>query len=201
MMDVSAGARELIGDSELLAGAYEMASRSHHGQRRKDNGAPYVTHPVRVARLVQAEGLGEEVVAAALLHDVVEDSDVSLSEIARRFGPAVAELVGALTEDDRIADYEERKAEHRDRVEAAGPAAVAVYTADKLANLRDMRRLYAEIGEPAAERFTAPLDLRARLWLEDAALAERSLPEGALAGELRAEAEGFVLDRRAALTR
>ena len=112
----------------------------------------------------------------------------------------MAEIVSALTEDDRIDDYEERKDEHRRRVEAAGPVAVAVYAADKLANLRDMRRLYAAVGERAAERFTAPFDLRSRLWLEDAALAERALPESDLARELRAEAEGFVRDRTAATT-
>jgi (p)ppGpp synthase/HD superfamily hydrolase len=196
----TAEARELIGASELLAGAYELASAAHAGQTRKNDGAPYVTHPLRVAKLIAGAGLGEEAEAAALLHDVVEDSDVGLAEIGRRFGPRVAEIVSALTEDDRIDDYEERKDEHRRRVEAAGPAAVAVYVADKLANLGDMRGLYAAVGESAAERFTAPFDLRSRLWLEDAALAERALPGSDLATQLRAEAEGFVRDRAAAAT-
>jgi (p)ppGpp synthase/HD superfamily hydrolase len=195
----AANAAELIGDSPLLADAYDLAAAAHAGQRRKDDGAPYLTHPVRVAELVRAAGVGEEAEAAALLHDVVEDSDVDLAEVARRFGPGVAEIVAALTEDDRIEDYEERKTEHRARVEAAGPVAVAVYAADKLANLRDMRRLYAEVGERAAERFTAPLELRARLWLEDAALAERVLPDSELARELSAEARGFAADRSASL--
>jgi guanosine-3',5'-bis(diphosphate) 3'-pyrophosphohydrolase len=193
----SRAAAELIGDSELLADAYDLAAAAHAGQTRKDDGSPYLTHPLRVAELLAAAGFGEEAEAAALLHDVVEDSDVGLSEIARRFGPRIAEIVAALTEDEALADYEERKAEHRDRVEAAGPVAVAVYSADKLANLRDMRGLYAEVGERAAERFTAPLDLRSRLWLEDAALAERALPGTELSAALRAEAEGFVRDRAA----
>jgi (p)ppGpp synthase/HD superfamily hydrolase len=193
----TAAAAELIGDSELLAGAFELARAAHAGQTRKDDGSPYLTHPLRVAELVAGAGFGDEAEAAALLHDVVEDSDVGRAEVARRSGPRVAELVAALTEDEGIADYEERKAEHRARVEAAGRLAVAVYTADKLANLRDMRKLYAEVGERAAERFTAPLDLRSRLWLEDAALAERALPDSELAAELRAEAEGFVRDRAA----
>jgi (p)ppGpp synthase/HD superfamily hydrolase len=193
----SGGAAELIGDSELLADAYDLASAAHAGQTRKDDGSPYVTHPLRVAELIAAAGLGEEAAAAALLHDVVEDSDVGLAEIARRFGPRVAEIVSALTEDEAVADYEERKVEHRARVEAVGPLAVAVYSADKLANLRDMRGLYAEVGERAAERFTAPLDLRSRLWLEDAELAERALPGSELAAGLRAEAAGFARDRAA----
>jgi (p)ppGpp synthase/HD superfamily hydrolase len=197
----TAGADELIGASQLLSDAYDLAHGAHDGQQRKDNGAPYLTHPLRVAQLVEEASFDEEVVAAALLHDVVEDSEINLSDIARRFGPRVAEIVSALTEDGSIENYEQRKAEHRDRVEAAGPDAVAVYTADKLANLRDMRGLYAAIGERAAERFTAPLDLRARLWLEDAAMAERALPGSDLAAALRAEAEGYARDRSAALAR
>jgi (p)ppGpp synthase/HD superfamily hydrolase len=190
-----AGAAELVGDSERLADAFRLAQEAHEGQQRKDTGAPYLTHPLRVAKLVQEAGFGEDATAAALLHDVVEDSDIGPSEIASRFGSHVAETVSALTEDEGIDDYEERKAEHRDRVEAAGEEAVAVYSADKLANLRDMRRLYAEIGERAAERFTAPLDLRSQLWLEDAAMAERALPGSDIAAALRAEAEGFARDR------
>jgi (p)ppGpp synthase/HD superfamily hydrolase len=186
-------------ESPLVRDALELASEAHRGQQRKDNGAPYVTHPVRVAQLVTDAGLDDEAVAAALLHDVVEDSETSAAEIERRFGPTVARLVAALTEDDSIAGYEERKAEHRVRVEAAGPVAVTIYAADKLANLRDMRRLYAGIGERAAERFTAPLDLRARLWLEDAELAERALPKQPIAEELRAEAHGFERDRASRL--
>ncbi len=197
----TAGAEELVGRSPLLSDAYDLAHGAHEGQQRKDNGAPYLTHPLRVAQLVNEAGFDEEVVAAALLHDVVEDSEIDLAEIARRFGSRVAEIVSALTEDESIEDYEQRKAEHRDRVEAAGPEPVAVYTADKLSNLRDMRGLYAAIGERAAERFTAPLDLRARLWLEDAAMAERALPGSDLAAALRAEAEGYTEDRSAALAR
>ena len=189
------GARELTEDSDLLSRSYELAAAAHADQTRKDNGAPYVTHPVRVAELIRGAGFDEEVQAAALLHDVVEDSDVGVEEIDRRFGPRVAGIVAALTEDESIPGYERRKAEHRDRVEAAGADAIAVYAADKLSNLRDMRGLYAQVGERAAERFTAPLGLRSRLWLDDAEMAERGLPGSELPGALRAEAEGFVADR------
>ena len=193
------GAEDLIGDSELVAAAYQVARKAHEGQRRKDNAAPYLTHPQRVAELISGAGLDDEVVAAALLHDVVEDSEIDPSDIAREFGTRVAEIVSALTEDETIDDYERRKAEHRDRVEAAGPDAVAIYAADKISNLRDMRGLYAAIGERAAERFTAPLDLRARLWLEDAAMTERVLPRSELAHAIRAEADGFARERSLAV--
>src|SRR3954454_22855895 len=102
--EATAAARELIGASELLGGAYELASAAHAGQTRKNDGAPYVTHPLRAAELIAAEGSGEEAAAAALLHDVVEDSHAAIREIERRFGPRVPEPVSALTEADRIDD-------------------------------------------------------------------------------------------------
>ena len=73
--------------------------------------------------------------AAALLHDVVEDSETTLDELRELFGDEVAGLVGALTDDESIDSYRERKAEHRERVAAAPPDALAIYGADKLTNV------------------------------------------------------------------
>jgi (p)ppGpp synthase/HD superfamily hydrolase len=180
----------------LLHDAYELAYAAHHGPRRR--GETNIDHPVSVAELLASQGFEREIVAAALLHDVVEDTDTDPQELSERFGTPVSELVREMTEDQSIPSYEERKAEHRSRM-ARSRSVAAIYAADKLANLRDMRRLYAEVGERAAERFTAPLELRARLWLEDAALAERVLPDSELARELSAEARGFAADRSASL--
>jgi guanosine-3',5'-bis(diphosphate) 3'-pyrophosphohydrolase len=181
-----------------LRGAFALARRAHAGQQRKGDGSPFIVHPVRVAELVEAEGFGESVIAAALLHDVVEDSDLEADEVVERFGTEVGRLVAALTEDERIADYEERKDAHRDQVAAAGERAVAIYVADKLANLCDMRALYADIGERAAERFTAPtLDVRIRAWRRDLEMASRVAPDLGLLDSLRAELDGFEADRAA----
>jgi (p)ppGpp synthase/HD superfamily hydrolase len=95
-------------------------------------------HPAEVAALVGSDD--EELWAAAMLHDVVEDTPVELPEIAGEFGSRVAALVGAMTEDGSIADYGERKQEHRLRARDAGPDVALLYVADKLSNARRMRR-------------------------------------------------------------
>lgn len=189
-------------EAEFLTGpglareAYEFASEAHTGQERKGDGTPYITHPVEVARLLDAEGgADDELLAAALLHDVVEDTDHSLAEIKERFGPAVGALVAAMTEDKSVEPYEARKDRHRDEVEAAGERAVRIYAADKLANLRDMRALYANVGEAAAGRFKAPIDMRVRLWRRDAEMVGRVLPRLGLLAALRSELDAFDAER------
>jgi (p)ppGpp synthase/HD superfamily hydrolase len=184
--------------SESLRGAFALARRAHAGQERKGDGTPFIGHPIRVAGLLADEGFDESVIAAALLHDVVESSELEIDDVVGQLGAEVGRLVAALTEDERIADYQERKDAHRDQVAAAGERAAAVYVADKLANVRDMRALYAEIGERAAERFTAPtLDVRIRAWRRDLEMASRVAPGLALLMPLGAELDGFEADRAA----
>jgi (p)ppGpp synthase/HD superfamily hydrolase len=132
--------------STLLEGAYEMAVSAHHGPRRK--GETAIDHPVAVARLLHENEFPEVIVAAALLHDVIEDTDTELGEIEAEFGAEVAALVAEMTEDATIATYRERKAEHRGRV-AANSCVAAIYAADKLAKVRILN----ERGEqPDGER-------------------------------------------------
>jgi guanosine-3',5'-bis(diphosphate) 3'-pyrophosphohydrolase len=121
--------------SALLDGAYRMAREAHHGPRRR--GDTDIDHPVEVARILFEHGFDQPVVAAALLHDVVEDTATSTDEIAGRYGPEVARLVSEMTEDEAIEPYEERKAEHRERV-SHDPSAAAIYAADKLATTRTL---------------------------------------------------------------
>jgi (p)ppGpp synthase/HD superfamily hydrolase len=183
--------------SNLVAEAYRLASDAHEGQLRKDNGSPYITHPVTVAELLHDAGFDDEVIAAALLHDVVEDTEMGPDEIAERFGDRVAEVVEALSEDEGIQDYEERKREHREQVEESGRDAIAIYIADKLSNLRDMRRIYAEEGETIASRFKAPLDVRVRLWRDDLETAKRSAPDLPYLGDFERELDEFERERDA----
>ena len=183
--------------SGLVAEAYRLAADAHEGQRRKDDGTPYITHPVAVAELLHDAGFDDEVVAAALLHDVVEDTEMDRDEIAERFGDRVAELVGALSEDDGIQDYEDRKREHREQVAESGRDAIAIYIADKLSNLRDMRFIYGEEGEAIASRFKAPLDVRVGLWRGDLEMARRSAPDLRYSGDFERELDEFDRERAA----
>lgn len=192
-------------DPEFLAGpglareAYEFAREAHEGQERKGDGSPYINHPSELARLLSAAGHDDqELLAAAFLHDVVEDTDTTLEEIEEGFGAGVRDLVEAMTEDKDVEPYEARKEHHRDRVEAGGERAVLIYAADKVANLRDLRTLYAEVGEGAASRFKAPLDVRVRLWEGDAEMIERVHPGHEFAEQLRSELDAFAADRETA---
>lgn len=132
--------------SALLEGSYAFALFAHHGERRRADTD--IEHPVAVAELLHREGFSEQVVAAALLHDVIEDTTTEVAEIRRRFGPEVGDLVTEMTEDQSIRSYRERKREHRQRV-ASDRSAAAIYAADKLATTR----VLAAHGEaPAAQR-------------------------------------------------
>jgi len=85
------------GDMELIDKAFKLANEAHWNMRRK-SGEPYIIHPISVAKVVNQEiGLGAKSIAVALLHDVVEDTDYSLEDIEREFGPKIASLIDGLT--------------------------------------------------------------------------------------------------------
>jgi guanosine-3',5'-bis(diphosphate) 3'-pyrophosphohydrolase len=175
-------------ESPLIREALEMADRAHAGQTRNGSGGmAYIHHPVAVAELLSQHGFGDETVAAALLHDVVEDSDTSLDEISSRFGQQVAGLVGTLTEDESIQPYRLRKDMHRRRVERAGGDAPAIYAADKLSNVRVLRRAYAQEGESAGEEFSASLDEKMEIWNDDLKMLRREAAELPFVDDFAAE--------------
>jgi len=107
--------------SRLWQKAASFAARAHAGQVRKDGRTPYVAHPFRVAMTVRdVFGVEDEVaLAAALLHDVIEDTTADYDDLARKFGEEVAEVVAALTKDMRKPEGV-REAEY-DRQLASGP--------------------------------------------------------------------------------
>jgi (p)ppGpp synthase/HD superfamily hydrolase len=157
--------------SPPLVNAFAVAQEAHRGQRRKD-GRPYIEHPTQVAQLLADAGAREELLVAAVLHDAVEDSDLTVDELRDDFGGRVASLVETLTDDPDIDTWQERKDELRSRVAAAGPDAAAIYTADKITNLREVVKLYAFTGEDVADLEKAPsLNLRIAAWDADLKMA------------------------------
>ncbi len=128
--------------SPTLDRAVRFASAAHEGQRRKDRTqpTPLIAHPVMVALLVQRCGLPERAVIAALLHDVVEDTETPLEAIREAFGPEVAALVAALTEPPKPMPWEARKEAYLASLRRLDhpPEVVAVSLADKLHNMRSM---------------------------------------------------------------
>jgi (p)ppGpp synthase/HD superfamily hydrolase len=183
-------------ESGVIRAALEMAERAHSGQTRNGSGGmAYIHHPVAVAELLAAEGFGDEAVAAALLHDVVEDSDAGVEDVRKRFGERVADLVAALTDDESIEPYERRKDLHRQRVEAAGGDALAIYGADKLSNVSVLRRTYAEQGERVGDEFKAPLDVKEAVWHADLAMLRREAPDLPFLDRLEAELDALTESR------
>ncbi len=164
--------------SPLVRAAFEKASAAHAGQVRNGSGGmPYIEHPVAVAARLDDHGYGEEVLAAALLHDVVEDSETTVAELREEFGERVAELVAALSDDETIDDYRRRKDEHRARVRRVDGDAFAIYGADKLTNSSTLHATLGREGDSVRREFKVPLELKLEVWEEDAAMLRREAPE------------------------
>ncbi|HKH23478.1 MAG TPA: HD domain-containing protein [Solirubrobacterales bacterium] len=154
-------------DSELAATALRFARRVHLGQYRKQTNEQFVQHPIAVARLLSESGYDGALIAAAYLHDVVEKTEVQLDEIRERFGPSVAELVDNLSENEEIPEYADRKRALRGRVLESDRDAMIIYAADRVANMRDWRKVPPEDRGACGERLGTSLDERLELWGED----------------------------------
>jgi hypothetical protein len=165
--------------------ALEFAVVQHGRQRRKTDGAPFLMHPVEVASLLERAGYPDHVVAAAVLHDVLEATDVERTELEGRFGADVSDLVAAVSDDPAIADDQARKDELRERVQETGGYALAVYAADKVSKVREIRYLLIddETRDEAEIKFE-----RHRKSLE---MLEQELPGSPLVELLRFELESL----------
>jgi (p)ppGpp synthase/HD superfamily hydrolase len=186
--------------SPLVRDALQTAHRAHAGQVRNGSGGmAYVEHPRGVAELLAEQDLSDEALAAALLHDVVEDSELTVEELRGPFGATVAELVDVLSDDESIEPYRERKREHRERVRAAGGDALTIYGADKLNNLTSLRRAHAAQGREVEREFNVPLDLKLDVWADDLEMLREEAPDLPFLDQLEAELSG-LRDERAALS-
>lgn len=143
----------------LTDDALQYAVEAHSGQTRKGHDTPYVVHPIAVGRELERYGADEEIVAAGFLHDTVEDTSTSLEDIEDAFGQDVAELVDGASEHDKDAPWEERKEHtHAYLREEADHDTVLVSCADKLDNVRSMRKEYEQVGDDLWDRFNRPAD-------------------------------------------
>lgn len=123
-----------------------FAATCHAGQFRKDGVTPYINHPIEVMHLLTFTGNinDEEILIAAVLHDVIEDTDTSAEEIAERFGQNVANIVLELTDDISLSK-EERKQQQLLTCKGLSPAAKLIRISDKICNVYDI--LYAPPGD------------------------------------------------------
>jgi (p)ppGpp synthase/HD superfamily hydrolase len=178
----------------LVRRAYAFAEAAHRGQRRKDDRA-FIAHPVRVARLLAARGYDEEVVAAALLHDVVEDTSVTLSEVRERFGARVAELVACVTEDPELPTAERKRA-YREGVRHSPEAARAICAADKVCNASDLREAASDRAEEVLARFAGGLEAQVQRLSAELSMLEESGTDRSLREAMRIELGALRLQAR-----
>lgn len=135
-------------DSSFLDQAIQFAVQSHAGTARRGKDLPYIVHPLEAMAIAATMTSDQEILAAAVLHDVVEDTDVTLDEIRARFGDRVARLVE--TESDRRVDgmdWRTRKEESLRRLREASRDEKIVALGDKLSNMRAIARDYTTKGE------------------------------------------------------
>jgi guanosine-3',5'-bis(diphosphate) 3'-pyrophosphohydrolase len=171
-----------VADLPVSRRAAALAADVHAAQERQVDGAPFVVHPFEVALLVHGAGYRDEVVAIALLHDVLEKTGVTPADLRDAFGAEVAAGVAALSEDGDIADYGARKAEMRDRAEAAADDIVAVFGADKVVKARELRLA------AAADRLSArDVACRREHYMGSLGVLERRLPGHPFTDALRFE--------------
>ena len=142
----------------MIEKAITFAAAAHAGVNRKGKNRPYILHPIEAMTVVGSLTDDEDVLAAAVLHDTVEDTPVTIADIEREFGSRVAELVNAESEDKRpgqsAADtWKVRKQETIDHLKTSSRDAKLICLGDKLANLRELARDYAALGECLWERF------------------------------------------------
>jgi len=158
--------------SPRLERALRWAAVCHAGQTRKGGDIPYFEHVVAVAMILDRAGFEEDVVIAGLLHDVVEDTEASFDDVAARFGPTVAAMVGDCSEvkldaEGRKRPWIDRKRDHLAVVCAAGVRSRAIILADKLHNLTSIEVDLAE-GRPVWDHFNA--DRTSVLWYYEATI-------------------------------
>jgi len=122
----------------LAPSAQAFAAVCHAGQCRESDGAPYIEHPLEVAQLLLEAGCSDVVITAGLLHDVMEDADISLFELTARFGAPVADLVHAVTDYACVERYRQRKRVLREQVRLAGEDAALLFAADKISKVREL---------------------------------------------------------------
>ena len=185
-------------DVSLIERAYATAEKAHRGQMRK-SGEPYITHPGAVATILAEVGMTSPTLAAALLHDTVEDTDYSLEQLTADFGPAIAQLVDGVTKLDKIRYGERAQSETLRKMIIAMSRDIRVLLiklADRLHNARTWRFVPVESAKKKAREtleIYAPLAHRLGMNMIKWELEERSFK--ILYPEIYEEIDHLVAER------
>ena len=149
--------------SPVIRHAIRFATETHEiyqKQRRKGKDIPYITHPLIVGLILARAGANEEVIAAGILHDTIEDSapekKVSPEMLSERFGKEVAQLVDSMSESNRSLPWEERKREAIEHIKSFSHEALLVKSADTLGNVSELIDDFEREGDSFFANFNAP---------------------------------------------
>ncbi len=178
---------EWIRDSELLRHAYGLAARAHAEQLRATDRTPFLDHVAEVATILHESGADASLVAVGLLHDSVERGTLRELELREQVDGETAALVFALSEDETITDFDQRKAALREQVRGAGPKAATVFAADKLSDIRGLRRGMRRFEESIEQSMGTSVESMASHYAESVTVVEESEPGCSLLPALRRE--------------
>ena len=171
-----------VEDKQLIERARVFATAAHAAVRqvRKYTGEPYIVHPTHVASIVAEHGGNAVMIAAAYLHDVVEDTGVEIDVIRREFGDAVADLVAALTDVSRPSDGNRavRKALDRAHIAAASTEAQTIKCADLISNADSIVQHDVAFAGVYLEEMAATVDVMTRAWADVRGKAMAVIREG-----------------------
>ena len=172
-----------------IKSAVQFAARKHHGQMRMEaEPLPYVTHLFSTALLIAEDHDDDEVVIAALLHDVIEDTGTTKEEVAQTFGKRVAEIVATVSEPKEIGgkklEWRERKKQYLTQLALGTNDALLVSIADKIDNIESKLESLTKEGPGFLQHWSQPSESYS--WFHGAVLnlAQERLPEHALTKRL-----------------
>jgi len=149
----------------LVDKAITIASIAHLGQKRKGDGSPYIAHPMRVAMTLARHGFSDEVIAAACVHDVLEDTDYSAERLQCDLNKKVVKIVQAVTNDDTL-KWEDKKLRYIETTKDGPEGAKAVACADKIDNMLSFLEAYQSQGEAVWKKFNRGKEGMLWYWVE-----------------------------------
>jgi len=152
--------KDNIKNMNLIQKAILTTIKAHEGQVRKGDGkTPYVLHPLEAGIIISNYTSNESLIVTAMLHDVIEDGNITYEDIEKDFSKEIADSVKLLTEDKSIKEWEKRKAENLARL-SSNMTIYIVKAVDALVNMKDLFYAVQTHGESVWERFNAPKDLK-----------------------------------------
>lgn len=139
-------------NTDLVDKAIAYATKAHHGTERRGKGFPYIIHPLEAMTIVATITNDPELLAAAVLHDTIEDTDTTYDDIRREFGTRVADLVASETDmrhtaSGQVLTWRQRKQRDMDNLKASARDVKIVALGDKLSNMRAIARDYRVMGD------------------------------------------------------